>query len=269
MLNKQRPSNGFTLIELLVVIAIISVLLALLLPALGRARESAKRVYCQNNLRNIWTGVWSYSLTWDDRLPFAENVNETDPDADPFDLEYPSTVGVVLQPYVGDKSWRCPSAVAGFPANAGPGGWKLTYTFSSAGGIGQGVAYDESPNAGSGTPLDPAMSNYVHFDGRPIKLLDGRRYVQGSGLNNDRRGSWSVRRSIIAEALGGEPALGKFVYPHRGNLTTRTDLGAGQAQFETNSNAASARTGYHELHADGEEPTILFTRSWRPHWPGY
>lgn len=89
--NRHRFEHaGFTLVELLVVIAIISLLIAILLPSLAAARESAKRAQCMSQLRQVAIGAAMYTLDFDDYYPVQAFKTTWGNDGSADDYSHPS-----------------------------------------------------------------------------------------------------------------------------------------------------------------------------------
>ncbi|MGO8700722.1 MAG: prepilin-type N-terminal cleavage/methylation domain-containing protein [Limisphaerales bacterium] len=103
-----RAFPAFTLVELLVVIAVIAILASLLLPALARSKESARGSACANNLRQIGTAAYVYSLD-SRRFPvFLNWLYATNEQGD--------TISGELYPYVKSPAvYVCPSDRAAAP----------------------------------------------------------------------------------------------------------------------------------------------------------
>jgi prepilin-type N-terminal cleavage/methylation domain-containing protein len=96
--SRNRRSSAFTLIELLVVIAIIAILAALLLPALARAKEKAKRISCASNLHQIGIALMNYTGDNNNKLPTFDPPTSA---SWPWDI--PDNLAQQLLPSVGDS----------------------------------------------------------------------------------------------------------------------------------------------------------------------
>jgi len=82
----MKSRKAFTLIELLVVISIIAVLLSILMPSLGKAREQARRVVCASNQKQIVAAMETYACTYEGWYPVINdgmNVTGPPPDSPP------------------------------------------------------------------------------------------------------------------------------------------------------------------------------------------
>ncbi|HEX8911631.1 MAG TPA: type II secretion system protein [Humisphaera sp.] len=139
--SARRPRGAFTLVELLVVIGIVALLMSLLLPTLGRAKEQANRMKCASNLRQIATGALIYANEHGGKFPRTyhqtgaglENSTKGGPTnapaANPFSLSNPagpvgaSNAGASLylllrNGYVAPGVFMCPSNAMAEPIAA-------------------------------------------------------------------------------------------------------------------------------------------------------
>jgi len=164
---KKKIGKGFTLIELLVVIAIIAILAAMLLPALNKAREMARRANGASNLKQIGLAVHMYSTDYSEWLPLKA-IGDGSASLEPL---YPEYLGNL-------KIFACPSSSEGPPTTQAEIGTKSSYAYKSVGltemdASDTPIAADDTVNtyADAGTTLTNNDNHGV--DGVNILYMDG------------------------------------------------------------------------------------------------
>lgn len=190
--------RGFTLIELLVVIAIIAVLMAILMPALNRARLQGKRAACMGNLKQLTLAWIMYADENDDKIPYANPTSDgwvewiSNQDA-PEQQKRAGIRGGTLYEYCpNEKSYCCPTGIRGevvtyaiTDAMNGYSGhpWSDGMTFTKRSSIKQGskrlVFIDEgrlSPNSWTIWYTEPRWWDQItrrHGQGTTLSFADG------------------------------------------------------------------------------------------------
>jgi prepilin-type N-terminal cleavage/methylation domain-containing protein/prepilin-type processing-associated H-X9-DG protein len=198
--------KAFTLIELLVVISIISLLIAILLPALGKARKSARKTQCLTNEKQVMLTLTSYSMDFKNLIKTHNGAGGGGKWADTyFNAGYlPKKSGVVLCPDIFPEHYDRDSGASIYytyglrsDGNSTDGSYRTTYTRGDGGKdhflvtnsipnhseyyeLGDTSRSNGSPRQGAyvmiisnGVSVNETMFYTAHFDAMNLVFLDG------------------------------------------------------------------------------------------------
>jgi prepilin-type N-terminal cleavage/methylation domain-containing protein len=278
----MKKTRAFTLIELLVVIAIIALLVGILLPALAKARASARQIKCSTQVRNVVQAMTIFANGNRDSYPVPSKLDLNagtiqSAAAGVADIRKDNT-GNVLSVLIFNSSISAEICVSPSEAS-GVIKTDTGYQNSKPQGTGQGWTFSGNPADGSGALWDPGFSGtpvdtnrrdagYGHTSYAQLVYMNGARTSKWSNTFNATEAVFGNRGPTYEGATGTGNTVDQGAWPSTGwRLAQNSALGTGSVTLAIHGGRTTweGNIGYNDNHVNFEtrgDPTeITYTRN--------